>query len=366
MAASFAEVVALAKDRTPAGRRRLATQFSQAFFSNQSSFSSAERNLALDILTALIRDAALEVRRELAAVLAQDSQVPRGLILSLANDVIEVAGPVLQHSSVLTEPDLLAIIQSRSLEHRLAIAHRPQLPDTVTRELASTREVRVALALLGNISLHLSDPTLRLLAQQALESSEVGEAIAQRSELPQDLAEQIYWLISEELREQMRRRFDLNPGLIEKALGETVRRLAERQSDPATRRSLADRLVAGGTVTAPFLIDLLKNRGTDLFRDILLVMTKLRSGALDILLSTEGSESLALVCRALGFAKTETASLLMLVRDRLAGEAKFDPSVLADCLTTFARLTEGDAKTVLWQWQSDPSYLLSLGNRRPQ
>jgi uncharacterized protein (DUF2336 family) len=366
MATSFTEIVALAKDRTPAGRRRLATHFSQAFFANQAQFNSSERDLALDIIMAVLRDAALEVRRELAGVLARESSVPRQLIVALANDVIEVAQPVLAHSTVLGEPDLLEIIRSKGTPHRIAIAQRSQMSDKVSDTLAATREAPVALALLHNIAIHLPESTLRLLAQQVMDRAEIGDAIAQRAELTSEVAQQIYFLIGQELRQQIRSRFELSSSVLDKALQETVTRLAQRQSDSASRRSLAERLVASGTITAGFLIDLLKNRGLDLFRDVLRTMTKLKPEAVEALCQSEGSEPLALVCRALEFSKTETASLLMMVRDRIAGEAQFNPSMLASALATYSHLTVGDARTVLWQWQADPSYLFSLGTRRSQ
>jgi uncharacterized protein (DUF2336 family) len=364
MAASFTEIVALAKDKTPSGRRRLATNFSQAFFANRGNFSVDERALALDILTAVVKDAALEVRRELAGTLSREANVPRSLILTLASDVIEVAQPVLAHSPVLTEPDLLQITQKMGQPHRVAIASRGNLPEKVIEALAASRDQKVSLTLLGNVALRLPETAVRTIAQQAVDSLPIGDALAQRAELPHDVVEQIYWLVGQELREQMRGRFDLNPKLIEKALDETVSRLAQKQSDPTTRRNTAERLVSSNTVTAPFLIELLKARGVDLFREIIQTATKLKPDAATALLSAEGTEAFALTCRAMGFAKTETASLLMLVRDRVGGEAQFNPAMLADALTTFARLTVGDAKTVLWQWQADPSYLLSLCARR--
>lgn len=366
MTTSFSELVALAKDRSLSGRRRMAVQFSDAYLTASAQFTHRERTIALEILTSVLADASLELRRELSQRLAREGGVPRKLIATLANDVIEVARPILQHSVDLESGELLNVIRHKTTAHRIAIANRHSIDDNVIEALTEKGEIDVARALLNNIAIHIPDSALRRMAAHALESGEIGEAIALRPELTTEIAEKIYWMVSNEIKAQIKSGFDLDGNKLDKVLQETVEQLARRQSNPATRRNIAQRLIASGRVDAPMLIDILKNRGTDLFKELLGNLTKFEPKVVEILCRTECSEPLALVCRALGFAKTETASLLMLVHDRIAGQTQFNPASLADALTTFARLTQGDAKTVMWQWQSDPGYLFSLAERRPQ
>ncbi len=366
MTTSFDEIAALAKDRTPAGRRRLATCFGDALFVHAVRFTSTERSMALEIMAALLRDAELEIRRELAKRFAAEPTAPRALVVGLAHDVIEVAQPVLLASPVLQDSDLVGVIEAHGTAHRMAIANRTQMPPRVADALAQTKEPLVAMTLLQNIAIHLPESTLQELAGQALDNAEISHCLALRPEMTPEIAETLYWLVSQELRQHLRQQFDFNPKVLDQALHEVVDKLVRREEDPATRRSLADRLIASGAVDAGFLIELLKSRGLDLFRTLMQELTQIEASALEVVYRPEGVESLALVCRGLGFSKTETASLIMLVRDRIAGEDRFDPANLADALTTFSRLTVGDAKTVLWQWQSDPGYLTDLAARRFQ
>ncbi len=365
MTTPFGEIVALAKDRTAAGKRRMAVRFGETFISNTTQFTAKERSIALEILATVLRDATLELRRELSHRLAQEADIPKRLVVALANDVIEVARPMIQHSPALSEDDLLAIIAKGTVAHRIAAANRSQMTDRVAEALAVAREENVALALLGNIAIHIPETALRALAAQAIERGEIGEAIAQRSELTSEIAEKIYWIVSSELKTQIKSRFDLDGSKLDKILQETVVQLADRQSSPSLRRSVADRVLAAGRVDAPMLIDVLKNRGADLFKELLGGLSKFEPKVVDALCKPECSEPLALIFRALNFSKTESASLLMLVNDRVAGQTAFDPAALNSALTTFARLTPGDAKTVMWQWQSDPGYLFSLASRLP-
>jgi hypothetical protein len=64
-------------------------------------------------------------RTALAARLAAYPSAPRQVLLRLANDVVEVAAPILEHSLCLTSADLAAIAEERGAAHADIIAKRP-------------------------------------------------------------------------------------------------------------------------------------------------------------------------------------------------------------------------------------------------
>ena len=364
MSTAFDEIVALAKDRTHAGRRRLAACFSDAFFIHAEHFSSDERSMALEIMAALLRDAELEIRKELSRRFAKEPSVPRSLVVGLAQDIIDVARPVLLHSPVLRDSDLIQVIEVRGIAHRMAIASRREIGSPVTDALAQLKEPLVAMTLLQNNSIRLPESTLRELAAQSLENAEISHCLALRPEITPELAEKLYWLVSHELRDILNKQFDLNPCVLDKTLQNVVDTLIKRDEDPEQQRDLAGRLIASGAVDAVFLIELLKNRGITLFHTLMEELTQIDHDKLQVIYKPEGLEALAIICRALHFTKTETASFIMLVRDRIAGEDRFEPEKLAAALTVFSRLTMGDAKTILWQWQMDASYLQDVASGR--
>ena len=112
--------------------------------------SDRERALMADILTRLVGDFELAVRRMLSARLAERATVPRDLVVLLANDAIEVARPILFRSTVLGDDELIEIIHHRTLEHQLAIAMRQDLSARVSEALAGTENVDVITTLLQN------------------------------------------------------------------------------------------------------------------------------------------------------------------------------------------------------------------------
>ncbi|MEJ0012328.1 MAG: DUF2336 domain-containing protein [Bauldia sp.] len=79
-----------------------------------------------------------------AECLAACGDAPSAIIRMLARDVIEVAAPVIKHSSVLGPIDLLAVIAAAGPEHHRLIARRSYLSPEVTRALRLTGDATVA------------------------------------------------------------------------------------------------------------------------------------------------------------------------------------------------------------------------------
>src|SRR5690606_36938397 len=69
-----------------------------------------ERELMRDILRRLTRDVEMAIRVALAQRLTEDTSAPHDLILLLVDDSIEVARPLILHSPLLTESDMLRLI----------------------------------------------------------------------------------------------------------------------------------------------------------------------------------------------------------------------------------------------------------------
>lgn len=147
--AHLAKLFEMARDRTPAGRRVLADKVGDFYFAGHD-LSKREVDLVVDILRQVIRDAEMDVRLGLAQRLAVHDQAPHDLIVLLANDRIEIAEPVLLHSGVLQDADLIDIILRHADAHQIAVAKRPAVSAPVADALVEMGSVQVAETLLGN------------------------------------------------------------------------------------------------------------------------------------------------------------------------------------------------------------------------
>ena len=86
---------------------------------------------------------AVEDRLFVAELLASRLDAPQAVIRMLAKDKIEVAGPVLRRSPVLSALDLLAVIAGTGIEHHRLVARRPSLSSEVERALRLLADPKV-------------------------------------------------------------------------------------------------------------------------------------------------------------------------------------------------------------------------------
>src|ERR1700712_3900702 len=84
-----------------------------------------------EVLCQLAELVEVEARTHVAQLLAPLDRAPGMVVVKLANDVIEVAQPLLEFSNVLSDDDLIDIIGRKTEAHRMAIAGRPAVPERV-------------------------------------------------------------------------------------------------------------------------------------------------------------------------------------------------------------------------------------------
>ena len=110
--------------------------------------TAEERKIAEDILRVLSRDAAIRVRQALSEELKQSKNLPHDVAVALARDVESVSLPVLSHSLVLTDADLIAIVRDGGAAKQVAIAARNPVSAGVAEAIVDADQP-IALATLG-------------------------------------------------------------------------------------------------------------------------------------------------------------------------------------------------------------------------
>ena len=76
--------------------------------------SEAEREFAHKLLEHIAKDSADMVRRALAVTLKNSPKLPREIAIKLSADIDSIAVPVLTHSPVFTDADLVDILKSKA------------------------------------------------------------------------------------------------------------------------------------------------------------------------------------------------------------------------------------------------------------
>jgi uncharacterized protein (DUF2336 family) len=146
--------------------------------------AEAEWHAIADAFRIALYDAEPLVRRVLAESVKAAPDLPREVLLALARDVAGVAAPVLEHSRLLGEDDLLPIAQDGSTAHRFAIAARALISGPLSEALVRFGERTVIQRLIANDGATISEMTLHRLLDKFPDVPAIGEGIGRRRLLP--------------------------------------------------------------------------------------------------------------------------------------------------------------------------------------
>ncbi len=237
----------------PTGDTR--TEIAEKIASQHQGLSVGERKLAEDIFRLMVRDAEVRVREALSRQLKENPTVPHDVALALARDVDDVSLPMLHFSDVLTDEDLIEIVQSQSPEKQVAVAGRHSVSASVADALVETgNEVAVA-TLVSNEGAELTETTLIHVADKYGENEAVGKSLVERKALPISVAERLMTKVSENLRKHLLARPDMTPeaaaAMMIQARELAVLGLSNSESDVA---ALVEHLYRVGRLTPSIML----------------------------------------------------------------------------------------------------------------
>ena len=355
----------MARDKSSAGRKALVNAVSDLFFNNTDVLSDREKALMTDILRQIIHDVEMSVRRELAERLAEAKQAPHELILTLANDEIEVAHPLLIQSDILHDFDLVEIIHHRTLEHQLAIAMRSTLNESVTDALVEAGNEDVVAKMIENPNARISKSTMEYLVDQSKRVDTYQNPLLKRPDLGPELAKKMYWWVSAALRQHIVKNFKIDALSLDETLESTVKNVIDRNDTASGGESskpanLAERLSEEGKVTPRMLVQVLRQGEVPLFEAMFSKMSGLRPRLLRRMLFEPGGEALAILCKAVNIDKPDFASIFMLSRKARNNERGTNPQELKLILELFDRIKPDAADRMLKKWQRDSNFLNAI------
>lgn len=353
------QLLECAQDKSPEGRRQLAQAVSSFF--GDSILTDHEKELASEILMNLIRQAERDLREALSERLSVQDNVPAELIVFLANDEISVARPVLLHSPVLNDVDLLYIITSRGEEHWQAIARRESLSATVTDRLIDTGDTLTMMNLLENDKLTLQKNSMRRLVKSSMKSEALQVPLLARPEVDPEIAIDLYMVVSEHLRKEISQKFQINAQLVDEAMESLVHELSsEAKGVRQTTQemvALAARFGARGEITPDLLIKTLRRGQIGFFVALFSQGVKLSPESIVKVAQKEGGKSFVVICRAVGMIKSEFASVFLLSRGLRTEDRIVDQRELAQALKNFDQIKDFDVQRVMKSWQADESLI---------
>ena len=235
---SQADVSRLLTDPTPDARAATAGKLARVF--DPAGLSARERALAEDIFRLMLKDAEVRVRQALADNLKENGGVPHDVAVALANDVDQVALPMIAFSEVLTDADLIAIVNSQNGARQEAVAGRKTVSESVSDALVSAGDEAVVTRLVSNQGAVISERSLQRVVDAFGDREGVQVAMVNRAVLPVTVAERLVTLVSDSLRDQLVERHELPAGV----MTDIILKSRERATISLSTGSAVDDVVA--------------------------------------------------------------------------------------------------------------------------
>ena len=184
--------------QAPAGERAEATSaLARAYL--YSDLSPDDRAAAEGAMIMLLDDPSPLVRRALAEALASSDRAPQVVVRALAADQADIAIPVLAHSQVLLEDDLVDLIATGHADVQVAIAGRLGLPRTLAAAIAEVGAAEACLALLENGDADIARFSIDRIVERFGHLAPIRENLLARDDLPMAMRQALLSKLSQTL-----------------------------------------------------------------------------------------------------------------------------------------------------------------------
>lgn len=201
------------------------------------------QSYAYQALEILASDQLSNVRQILADTLKDVAEAPEDLVIKLAKDTeLKVCSPILQHSPVLSDDDLLDIISSGISSGALgAISSRATVSPSVSDAIVDTNDIPAITTLLCNDSAFIREGTLDLLVERSQRVEAWQGPLVNRPNLGNNAAQKLAEFVAENLLETLKSRQDLSPKTLSIVRKELNRRIEANHANGPKKGLVAPR-----------------------------------------------------------------------------------------------------------------------------
>ena len=329
----------------------------------ESRINAFERSVVADLLIDVLRQATTEDRRRVASRLVHLTEIPNNLCRMLLRDEIVVARELLDDCASLSDHDLMTCANDASLDHCLHIAKRRGLNEVVTNALIQRADPDVTMAVLNNSQAKIPTTALEAVVALSRNVPELCGAILKRPELRPSSAYVMFWWCKSEERSIILRRFAVSREVLLSSVSDMFGQYArERDNDDVVHRALQfiERRQRSREATKDSIFDTLESAVStaaetgltpDLVAEIgLLAGIKPLTAAK--ILSDEGGEGIAVLCKATGLTRRYLSLLWSALRRPEIGPDGAQDLRWMRVQTAYEMLAVERSQTVLryWNW----------------
>src|SRR6202048_2583960 len=267
-----------------------------------SDLSEDDRAAAEGALLMLLDDTSPLVRQAMAEVFARSAEAPAAIVQALSLDQASIALPVLEHSPLLIDAELVDIIATGNCEMQCAIARRITLPAPLRAAIAEVGSAAAALELIENAYAELAPFSWDRIVERHGHLAAIRDSMLVLDDLPAAARGALVAELSDTVAQCVVARNWLSADRAGRIASEardrsTVNIAARSRGDDM--RGLVRHLRATGQLTAGLILRALLSGNLELFDSALSELSGLPQARVSALLHDRGGASLqALLIRA--------------------------------------------------------------------
>ncbi len=208
---SAEDVDRLLHDTTSGTRLDMTKKIGSAYGGKTAQLTPNETMIAEQVFRLLMRDTEITVRAQLAQHLKDSGRVPHDIIKSLAADVDEVSLPILEFSDVLTDDDLMELVNATDqVSKYLAISRRRVVPEAVSETLIAKGNEQVAASLVNNAGAKISEKSYDKIVTTYKSNDSIMKSLSVRAALPVTVVEKMMGMVSSTVADSLKKKYKLS------------------------------------------------------------------------------------------------------------------------------------------------------------
>nr|WP_321454895.1 DUF2336 domain-containing protein [uncultured Cohaesibacter sp.] len=311
----------LARERSSDKRRELLGHVADLFFDGAENHTEQGALIFRDIVMKMLNDVDLEGRSEFSNRVATEERLPNEVALEMARDDVSVAGPMLQHSPVLTDEDFVQLSQTLPETHLESIAQRDKLSGVVTDALIENGTRAVWHKVSQNKGAEITSKGFNKLVSNAEGDSILQNNLSARPDITEDAAKRLLPLLPAEGKARLAKLFQDNADMANELVDNARKAVSEQKIVGRQKRLEAKLVIAsvkeGKLDISEALCQLVEtNRGPDIVM-FLAAMADLDDPLVSNALYQHSDEPISLLCKSIGINTPAFAKLMGLKAEKL-------------------------------------------------
>ncbi len=181
---------------------RLIDKLHESFFLCK--LTDDERLIAEEILRFLAADISSKIRQSISTRFCDDINLPYDVALQLANDLEDiVAVPIIEHSAILKEKDLINIIDTNNPNRQKAVASRTDITERLATKIITKANPEVISTLVNNKAAKLSTGNADLIIHKYSASQPLMRSLVASKKISASQAHDLLTLVTSDLQKML-------------------------------------------------------------------------------------------------------------------------------------------------------------------